>query len=146
MVAVDHHLRCASALDAVACDNADEAFVGVGVDKNAHVHELTEFGVVEYEDTFDYHYVAWVHSHSLGLACAGEVAVSGHFDGVAFFQRFEMSGEKRPFDCRRLVEVDFLSLLGRDVARIFVVRVLRNYGYFSLWERVDYFVDDGGFA
>ena len=57
-----------------------------------------------------------------------------------------MIDKKRPLDGGRLVEIDFASVFGRNVARILIIRVLRDHGYLSGRKTVQYFIDDSGFS
>ena len=45
LVTVDYHLWRSAALNAVACDDTDQAVVGIGVDKALDIHHLSQRGV-----------------------------------------------------------------------------------------------------
>ena len=136
LIAVDHYLWGASALHAVACDYPDESVVGIGVDKYLNVHHLAEGGIVEHKDALDNHHIAGLDLNRFFLPGAGEVAVGGHFDGMARLKLAQMLGQQSPLDRGRFVEVDLAALFGRDVAGVFVIRVLWNDSDLSLRERI----------
>ena len=145
-IAVKYHLGCASALHTVACDYTYEPLVGLGIDKYFDVEHVAQHRVGKHEYTLDNHYFARAHRNGLGLACAGEIGVSGHLDSLAALQSLDVSDKERPLDGCRLVKIDFASLRHRNVAGVLVIGVLREYGDLTGREGVDYLVDDGGFA
>lgn len=146
LIAVDHHLGSPAALHTVAGNDADQAVIGIGIDKHFDVHHLPQRRVVEDEDTLYYHHIAGLDAYRLLLTCAGKIAIGGHLDGMALAEEPEMLGQEAPFYGGRLVEVDFASLLGGYMAGILIVGVLRDDGHFPGGEGRYYFVDDGGLS
>lgn len=146
LITVDDHDWRSAAFDTVARDDADESFVGVGVDEAFYVEHVAEYGVGEHEDAFDDDDVAWFDGDGFCLTCAGEVGIGRHFDGFALFELFEMLHEEGPFDGSGLVEIDFRAFFDGHMAGVLVVVVLRKHGDFTGREAVNDFVYDGSFA
>ena len=131
LVAVDYHLGCTSTLNAVAAYNANKTVVGICINKNFDVHQVANTFVRHNKNAFEYHHVVWPHMDSLLLTRACDVVVGGHIDCSTLFQVVEMSKQKVPIECCRLVEIDFLTVLQRHMARIFIIIILWDYTHLT---------------
>ena len=121
LVSVDDHLDGASALDDVAVDDADEAFVAIGIDEYFHVEHAAEGWIAQDENAFYDDDVAGFYVYGLGLSGAGEVGICGLFDCFSCLELCQLPDEKFPFDSGGFVEIEFLSFFEGEVAVVAVI-------------------------
>ena len=130
LIAVDDHLRCPAALDAVAVYHPDKAFVGIRIHKNLHIHPVAHVLVGQHKDALHHNHFAWLNVDSLLKPGACDEIICGHFYGSASMQVVEVLGEQRPFYSGRFVIVHGQTLLKRNVGVVLVIAVLRNDRHF----------------
>ena len=145
-VVADGFVEATSAFDDIAADDADEAFVGIGVDKYLDVHRVAQFGVGEHEDALYDEYLSGMHGDGFLAATAGDIRIRGHGDGFARLEPLDVLDHQGELNGRGMVEVDFLFLLLREVAIVAIVRVLRQHADVMFGELVDDFLNHGGFS
>ena len=131
----------------VAGNNAHQAVVIIGIDKDFDVQLVSEFLVGKNENTFYYNHISRFHNHLLGLAAgAGNVGIDRLFDGLSFLELFELLVQQFPVNGVRMVEVVNPFLFVREVAGVLVIRVLRYDAHSFLLELFDDGLDNRCFA
>ena len=145
-VVADGFVEAASAFDDIAADDADEAFVGVGVDKHLDIHRIAQFRICEHEDALHDEHFGGMHGDGLLATAAGDIRISGHGNGFTSLEPLDVLDHQGKLNGRGMVEVDFLFLLLREVAIVAIVRVLRQHADVMFGELVDDFLNHGGFS
>lgn len=129
LVAVDDHLRGASALQAVAGDDAYEPLVGVGVHEHLHVEGVAQHLLGEHQDALDHTHLAGLDVDGLRKAGAGYEVIGWHLHGMALAKLREVVQQQGPVYGGRLVIVLLKALFERYVAVITVVAVLWQHSH-----------------
>ena len=126
LVVTQHVFPGASTLCNVAADDTNQALVAIGINKHLDVHALAQLLVDQHHDAFHDDDLGRMHIDNLLRAGAGHIGVDGHWDGLTFLETIKMVDEQVPLDGIGVVEVDLLLLLGRLVAVVVVISILRN--------------------
>ena len=143
---LNQHFERVTALGDVALDDAKQALVGTGVDKELEVHLFAQVAIVERHDALDDDHFAWLHVDCFLAARAREVGIGGLFDGHAVAKLLNLVGEQRPIEGVGMVEVrEFTKFFGH-VPLMFVVRVLGDDGYGVGRQTFHDFAHNGGLA
>lgn len=145
-VVPDRLVKAAAAFDDVPADDADKAFIGIGIDEDLDIHRVAQFGVGEHQDAFHDEHLGGMHGDRLLAAPAGDVRIGRHRDGLTLFEAPDMVNHQRELNRGRVVEVDALLLLLRQVAVVAVIRVLRQHTDVMFGELVDNFLHHGCFS
>ena len=89
------------------CDDANQAVVGVGIDKDLDVEHIAQGGVGQDQDALDNYHVGRLYLYGLGLASAREVGIGGHLYGMPLLELLQVVDKQRPLDGCRFVKVAF---------------------------------------
>ena len=145
-IAVDDHLRGASALHGVAQDVADKSHVGISVHIDLQVHKVAQVLAVQCHDTLNDDDFAGFHVHGLGQTVGGDVVVGGLFYGLALAQVVQLAAKQVPVECIGVVIVDEPALFHGQMRVVVVVRILRNHRHILALECLHYLSDHGGLS
>src|SRR5437763_7096596 len=137
LVLRDDRFEAAPALVYVAIQTADEAYVGVAIDKDFHVHQAAHLRVEEDEDAFDDDNRARLDVNRFGLARMRGVVVGRLLDALAGAQGFEMIRHQIDVDGVGVIEVDFVPQLKRHIAEVAIVSVLLQINHIAGADRSD---------
>ena len=124
LVLADDAVHRAPALHQVAPQAADEAHVGVGVDEQRDVHQLTQLGVGEDEDALEHDDEVLADVAGLVEAAVLGVVVDGLFDRLARQQLAHVAPEQLVVEGVGVIEVARLPVAQGDVLEVLVVGIL----------------------
>lgn len=111
-VLFDDRFLGAPALVDVALQAADEAEIGVGVDKDAHVHLLAQIFITKDEDAFDEDHAGWLQCDLFAAARVGGKVVDWNLYSVAVAQLGQMLDQQR-----RVEAVGVIVILPRSFGK-----------------------------
>ena len=136
----------AAALGDIPQDDAHHAVVIVRIHENFDVHLVPQFLAGEDENAFYDDYIGRFHRYGFGLrAGTGEVGIDRLLDGFSLLEFADLLAKQFPVDGIRVIEVDFVALLHREVAGILIIGILGN-DYYLLLEFRSNGIDHGGLA
>lgn len=142
----DGLVEAASAFNDVALDNANQALVGICINKYFQVECLAERQIREYQNTFNDQHVAGLDGDSFPASPASDIGIDRHLHRIAHFQLIDMFNQQRPFNGRGMVEIDFLLLFLRQVAIILIVGILTEHADALFREALNDFFHHGGLS
>lgn len=130
-----------SALYYVALDNANQSVVGICIYENAQVHLFAQRCVAEGKNTFYNNHLLGLNMNRFRLAGTRQVRIDGLFNGFSVLQARKMRRQQGPIEGIRMVKVNVLTLLYRDMTAVFVIRVLGDDNYLSFRKAFNEFSD-----
>ena len=145
-IAVENHLCGSASLYCVALYDADEPFVGVGIDEYLQVHEVAQLLLPQRHNALDDDDLAGLHMYGFWQTVADEVAVCGLLDAFSLTQSLYLLGEKLPVEGVGMVKINTFALLGSKMSGVVVVGVLRDECYPVDGQRLQNFLCNGCLA
>ena len=125
-VLIDDRIERATARLNVANETAHETNVGRRVDEQLDVDPLAELRLGQNQNPFDDQHAPRLDALRRRLARMCREVVERNFDRRTFREHIEMSHEQLGLERIGMIEVDFLSLFGRERVEVAIVRIVRD--------------------
>lgn len=123
-VLADDVLEVTAALVHIAQHAAQDALIGIGLDEDLEVEEIAQALILEDQDALDDDDLARLDDLRLLRARVAREVVDGTLDALSLAQRLEMRDEQVRLERVRMVVVDVLALLKRNLVMCPVVIIV----------------------
>lgn len=146
LILLDDGFQSPAALEHVTDQAANEADIGVGIDEDLQVHQISQRFVFKNQNAFNQDCGARFNFHHLRNSAMLSEIVDGTFDGAAFAQAMDVLDEERSVKGTGMIEVTARALLKAQVRKVFVIMVLLEDQDSVVRQDARKAIGDGGFA
>ena len=120
---IEHHINGTSALHHITTDVTDQAHIAVGIHIDLQIHHVAQLLMVQRHDALQDDNRLRLNMNRFWQTIRKHIGIGGLFHSLAIPEFLDLLSQQFPVKGVRMVEVNLLPLLWRQVGGVVVIRV-----------------------